>query len=207
MKADELIPTRWSLIGRLKDWNDQAGWREFFDTYWRLIYSVAIKAGLTDTEAQDVVQETIITVAKKINDFKADSARGSFKGWRLNTTRWRIADQFRKRLPVNASVGLRNDETARTATAERIPDPVGFVPDATWDEEWEQNLRTAALENVKRKVTPEEFQLFDLCVLRQCPVKQVAQKLGVKLWKVYFAQKKVSGLLRQEVKKLTEANS
>jgi RNA polymerase sigma-70 factor (ECF subfamily) len=125
-----------------------------------LIYSVAIKAGLTDAEAQDVVQETIITVAKKINDFKADSARGSFKGWLLNTTRWRIADQFRKRLPVNASVSLRNDETARTATAERIPDPAGFVPDSTWDEEWEQNLRTAALENVKRKVAPEEFQLL-----------------------------------------------
>jgi len=98
-------------------------------------------------------------------------------------------------------------QTARTATAERIPDPAGFVPDATWDEEWEQNLRTAALENVKRKATSEEFQLFDLCVLRQCPVKQVAQKLGVKLWKVYFAQKKVSGLLRQEVRKLTQTNS
>ena len=56
MNADELIPTRWSLICRLKDWNDQVGWREFFDTYWKLIYSVAIKAGLTDAEAQDVVQ-------------------------------------------------------------------------------------------------------------------------------------------------------
>jgi len=35
---DELIPTRQSLLGRLKDWEDQASWREFFDTYWRLIY-------------------------------------------------------------------------------------------------------------------------------------------------------------------------
>ena len=32
-QPDELIPTRWSLIGRLKNWDDQVSWREFFDTY------------------------------------------------------------------------------------------------------------------------------------------------------------------------------
>src|SRR5213592_3719047 len=98
MNPDELIPTRWSLVTRLKNWDDQESWREFFDTYWKLIYGVATKAGLTDAEAQDVVQETIITVAKNVKDFKADPAFGSFKPWLLQTTRWRIADRFRSRL-------------------------------------------------------------------------------------------------------------
>jgi len=31
------IPTRSSLLGRLKDWEDQESWRDFFETYWRLI--------------------------------------------------------------------------------------------------------------------------------------------------------------------------
>ena len=205
MNPDHLIPTRWSLISRLKNWDDQASWREFFDTYWKLIYSVAIKAGLTDAEAQDVVQETILTVAKKINDFKTEAAHGSFKGWLLNTTRWRIADQFGKRLPAGEPLGQHSDETARTATAERVPDPAGFVLESVWDEEWAENLRAAALEKVKGKIAPEEFQIFDLCVLRACPVKQVATKLGLKVWKVYFAQKKVSRLLRREMKRLAEA--
>ena len=30
---DELIPTRWSLLGRLKDFGDQESWQEFYDTY------------------------------------------------------------------------------------------------------------------------------------------------------------------------------
>ena len=51
---DDLVPTRWSLINRLKNWDDQTSWREFFDTYWRLIYSVATRAGLTDAEAPSV---------------------------------------------------------------------------------------------------------------------------------------------------------
>ena len=94
---DDFIPTWHSVLSRLKDWDDQESWRDFFDTYWKLIYGVAIKAGLSGVEAQEVVQETVIAVAKKIPEFKTDPAFGSFKAWLLHLTRWRIADQFRKR--------------------------------------------------------------------------------------------------------------
>ena len=59
MKAatDELIPTRHSLLRRMKNWEDQASWEEFFETYWKLIYGVAIKAGLREVEAQDVFKK------------------------------------------------------------------------------------------------------------------------------------------------------
>src|SRR5438132_10138019 len=172
--ADGLLPTRWSLLSRLKSWDDQESWQEFFDTYWKLIYSVAVKAGLTEVEAQDVVQETVITVAKNLEQFKTDPAHGSFKGWLMHTTRWRIADQFRRRTP-GPDVGARRfEDGTRTATVERVPDPVGFSPEAVWNEEWEKNLLAVATENVKNRVSPEEYQMFDLCAIRQCPVKDVA---------------------------------
>src|SRR5438552_9093962 len=95
--ADQLIPTRATLIDRLKNWQDQSSWQEFFDTYWKLIYGVARQAGLTDAEAQDVVQDTMLSVARHMPGFKYDPAIGSFKGWLLNMTRWRIIDQVRKR--------------------------------------------------------------------------------------------------------------
>src|SRR6516165_2544113 len=97
--AQDSEATRWSLLARLKNWEDQQSWREFFDMYWRLIYTVAIRSGLTDAEAQDVVQDTILSVAKKIDDFKCDRAAGSFKAWLLQLTRWRILNQLKKRLP------------------------------------------------------------------------------------------------------------
>ncbi|HEY3913650.1 MAG TPA: sigma factor, partial [Verrucomicrobiae bacterium] len=67
---DELIPTRATLLERMKDWGDQDCYQEFFDTYWRLIYGVARKGGLSDAEAQDVVQETMVSVAKQMPTFK-----------------------------------------------------------------------------------------------------------------------------------------
>src|SRR6266511_1622694 len=97
--ADELIPTRQSLLSRLKNSEDQTSWQDFFDTYWKLIYGVAIKAGLTDAEAQDAVQETVLAVSKHIGQFKYDPAKCSFKTWLLLLTRQRIARQFQKRPP------------------------------------------------------------------------------------------------------------
>ena len=88
------LPTRQTLLSRLKNWEDQSSWREFFNLYWRLIYGVARQAGLSDGEAQEVVQDTIITVAKQMPQFRYDKARGSFKSWLRKTAHWRIQDQF-----------------------------------------------------------------------------------------------------------------
>jgi hypothetical protein len=68
--TDSLLPTRQSLLARLRDWHDQAGWREFFETYWRLIYNVARRTGLPDAEAQDVVQNTFIYLARRMPNFR-----------------------------------------------------------------------------------------------------------------------------------------
>src|SRR5260221_10698712 len=108
-QKDELIPTRASLLQRLKDWQDHSSWQDFFDTYWKLIYGTARKSGLTDAEAQDVVQETMVLVAKQMPKFKYDPAIGSFKGWLLKTARWRIIAQFRKREPLAAQTPPSSD--------------------------------------------------------------------------------------------------
>ena len=196
MKPDRLDVTRESLVGRLVNLDDRVRWQEFFDTYWRLIYSVARKAGLTDAEAQDVVQETVITVAKNIS--KYERAAGSFKGWLLHITRWRIADQFRKRPPRGAAG--RDRTRAGTATIERIPDPDGVDLDAMWQEEWQQNLLAAALERVKRKVDARHYQIFDCAVVKQWSASKVAKELGVNIAQVYLVKHRLAGLLKREVK-------
>jgi hypothetical protein len=56
--TDDLLPTRRTLLSRLKDWEEHASWQEGFDIYWRLIHEVALKSGLTPVQAEEVVQET-----------------------------------------------------------------------------------------------------------------------------------------------------
>lgn len=203
--ADELIPTRNSLITRLKDWDDQVGWKEFFDTYWKLIYGVARKAGLTEVEAQEVVQETIIAVAKNMKNFKTGSEHGSFKAWLLKNTQWRIADQFGKRIPEEQhAIHRPPDDTARTGTMDRIPDPDGPALEAVWDQEWEKNLMDRALERVKTKVNLKHYQVFYLNVVKEMPARQVAKSLGVSMSLVYVAKLRVSRLVKKIYEELKE---
>jgi RNA polymerase sigma factor (sigma-70 family) len=197
-----LIPTRYSLLSRLQNWDDQASWKEFFDTYWRLIYSIALKAGLTETEAQDVVQETIISVAKNIHKFKRERALGTFKGWLRNLTRWRIADQLKRRIhPRQENLVTISDDANPPPEFTQIPDPSGNTLDDAWESEWRANLFDAAVERVKQKVKEEHFQIFELHVIRRWPVRQVASALNINVGQVYLAKFRIVALIKKEIRK------
>jgi RNA polymerase sigma factor (sigma-70 family) len=133
--SEEFIPTRYSLLGRLKSWEDQRSWQDFLDTYWRLIYRVARKAGLDESAAQHAMQETVLAVAKVMPRFEYDPERCSFKGWLMPLTRCHIADQFRKRGGQVPSAAAQTEERARTPLLERVEDP-GGKPDQTRKRRW-----------------------------------------------------------------------
>lgn len=197
--VEELIPTRQSLLVRLKDWGDQEGWKTFFDTYWKLIYSTAIKAGLTHAEAQDVVQETVISVLKSMPTFEYDADKGSFKNWLMRLTKWRIVDLLRKR---HTTVDLHEDRaqtSTETGAIERLADPAGLRLEEIWDKDWERNLLDAAIERVKRKVDSKQYQLFDLYVFKNWPVSKVARTLRVNPGKVYLAKHRINNLIKREI--------
>ena len=196
--VDGLIPTRQSLLSRLKDYDDNESWRDFFHTYWKLIYSMAIRSGLSETEAQEVVQETIIAVSKQMPDFKYDRAKGSFKSWLLQLTRWRIQDQMRRRQRDEHLVG--GPETIPSEEVEDIPDPASA--DSSWEDEWQKNLVETALQRLKVQAKPKQFQIFDLYVIKQWPIARVTAALGVNFGQVYVAKHRLTAMLKKEIKVL-----
>jgi len=196
--TDSLLPTRRSLLSRLRDCEDQAGWREFFDTYWRLIYNVARKSGLTDVEAQDVVQNTFIYLTRRMPNFHYDRTRGSFKSWLRVVTRSRIQVFWRQQ--------KADERFIREAVAHPAHDDVDVLPDASadaldgvWQREWETNLVSTALRRVRAKVSSQQLLMFRLSTLGELPLPQVAKKLGVNLAQVYLARHRVGRLMKAEV--------
>jgi RNA polymerase sigma-70 factor (ECF subfamily) len=196
--------TRKSLIARLDNWEDQKTWDEFYQTYWRLIYSVAVKAGLRPEEAFDCVQETILSIAKQSKKKLYDPEQGSFKTWLMNMTRWRINDQFRKRKKDTAMTGGEWDDDRKTAVLDRIEDPNGDVLSRLWDVEWKKNIADAALARVKAQVSPKQYQIFDFYVIRQWDAQRVQEKLNVSMAQVYLAKHRVGSVLKKELAKLED---
>lgn len=198
--ADRLIPTRQSLLSRLKDWEDQQSWKDFFDTYWKLIYKAAIKSGLTDAEAQDVVQETVISVSRSMPNFRYDPERGSFNSWLLQVTMRRISDQLQKREPLVEPA--QTSTSTGTSTIDRVPDPAGFGLAALWDEEWENNLMQAATQRVKNKVDARHYQIYDCYVIKGWPLGQIIETFRIGRGRAYQIKHRISRLIRQEMEYL-----
>ena len=215
-ETESSMATRPSLLVRLKDWSQQTAWRDFDRDYAPLLRNVARKAGLTDTEADEVAQETLITVAKKIGEFKHAGNRGSFRAWLYQQARWRIADQFRARAKARVpgpvagaaaddaveitsdsalSGGPRIQQTAGSANPQSDP-----VFDRLWKTEWEEHVRQSALARVKRQVSARQFQLFELHVLQALPVREAAAAAGTTVAAVYMAKSRVGRVLRKEMK-------
>ena len=203
-RTDSLLPTRQSLLSRLRDLEDQSGWREFFDIYWRLIYNVARRSGLAETQAQDVVQNTFIYLARRMPKFHYDRKRGSFKSWLRVVTRSRISVYRRtenagERFIREPLPGTGSDETD---ALEELPDPAADALDEVWQREWEENLLNAAFQRVRTRVSSQQLLIFRLATLGELSLTQVARKLGVSLPQVYLARHRVGKLFKAEVLRL-----
>jgi RNA polymerase sigma-70 factor (ECF subfamily) len=210
MPQDDLTPTRGSLLERLKDMGDQASWNAFHAIYYDLIFSVARRAGLNESEAGEVVQDTLISVARKMPGFTYDPAKDSFKGWLLTVVRWRIRDQLAKRSgrPGEQQQGFSSsghvDQDTRTATVDSVPDPAGPALEGVWEQEWESQLLAAALARIKRQVQPQHYQIYHLHVVLGQPAREVARTLDVNAAQIYLAKHRIGSSLKKEVQRLKQ---
>ena len=164
---------------------------------------MARKAGLNDSEAQDVVQETMVAVVRHMPGFKYDAANGQFKTWLLNMTRWRIIDHMRKRArtPQNEPEMLHEGET-QSGGAMSIVDPSGNTRDALWEAEWMKTLYDAALAAIRRRIEAQTCQLFDFYVNKEWLPAKVASTFNVSEAQVYLAKHRITEMLKQEVARL-----
>lgn len=194
-KPDEdTLRTRHTLLARLKNWDDAESWREFFDIYWRLIFNFARKAGLGDADAQDFVQDVMLSLAKKMPGFRYDPARGKFKAFLMVVVRSRLVEFWRRGASKRAHMVPLDDTT---------PEPCG-EPDleAIWDGEWRGAVLEAALSRVRAQVSARQFMIFDLAVVQGLDAAAIRRSLQVSAPTIYMAKLRVRRLVEKELKRI-----
>lgn len=190
------VETRESLLSRLRGTRDEEAWNQFFDRYGAMLIAFAKGRGLSDADAADAAQETLLAVDAKFTSLKTPFDRSQ---WKFRT--WLRAVALNKIRDVQRRHG--RDDALTDVVKERWRDgqggPAGADAEADQDfeREWQRNRLAQALERVKPEVDPVVFQAFELYALHGMPAEEVARILGVTTNAVYVSKSKMLRRIRQ----------
>jgi len=194
-EQDERTPTEW--LKRVRNPDDSEAWEWFYQRYQPLILRYALKRKLNFSDAEDLVQETLIELIKRLRDFEYDGARGKFRCWVLNLTQWRIINFFqRKQGTTGRERDLSLDDNHATA---RWGEALAADTAAeAWERDWQRALFTAAL----RELTPKGVQVIDLLMVKELSVEDTARLLGMTHTHVYATKSRALAALRAAIRRL-----
>ena len=176
--------TRLSLIGRLRDQENEAAWAEFLQIYEPLICTIVKRRGLQHADAVDVTQDVLARVANSIERWDPDPQKGAFRGWLYRVTRNLTIDFLRRRQKRSVFDGENQVDFDQ-------------VPRPSEDEsnefrlEYERRLFAWAGTQVKPTVKPETWMAFWQTTIEEKPIADVAQELKMKRGAVYVARSRV----------------
>lgn len=185
--------TRFSLIGRLPNHEDQEAWHEFVQVYQPLIFRIARKRGLQHADAAEVTQEVLRRVAGAVSRLELDESRGSFRGWLFRIAR-------------NATIDhLRRDGRRPTSQFDSTHGGVDAIPDSgqqvsgEFDSEYRRSLMFHAASLIRTEFQERTWTAFWRSTVEGAPVADVARELGMTVGAVYIARSRVMKRLAAEV--------
>jgi RNA polymerase sigma factor (sigma-70 family) len=191
---NEAPTTQPSLLIRLRDQGDERAWAEFTEIYAPLVQQLARRRGLQDADAQDLFQEVCRAVARAIERFDPDPARGSFRGWLS-----RIAGN----LIINLLAAQRRHprgtgDTDMVRLLEEQPDLIA-EESALVESEYRKRLLSWAAERVRGSFSETTWQAFWRTGVEGEPVQEVAESLGMSIGTVYQYKSRVVARIRREI--------
>lgn len=182
--------TRLSLLHSLRGRAGRVGWREFFELYAPAVYRVARTRGLSESDADDVVQTVMLAISKHIDGFEYERSRGRFRDWVRRIAENKIHDHFRRK---NVTSGARqlSDQPDSRPTVEEV-----------WEAQWRIQDIMHCLDLVADNVSETRIKAFRLYVLDNAPAQEVARQLDVTTGYVYTARCQLLKMLRVHLDRL-----
>lgn len=183
-----------SLLDRLRDQPCEDSWTRLVDLYTPLIHRWVRHFGAAESDCDDLVQEVMSVVVKKLPEFAHSGQRGAFRRW-LRTIAFNCTHlNFRARKKADR-------DPAETVT--EVTDPHGDL-EQQWEREHDEYVTTRALELLRPEFTASTWQAFLRQVIDAAAPADVAAELGLTVNAVLIAKSRVLRRLRDEIRGLVE---
>jgi RNA polymerase sigma-70 factor (ECF subfamily) len=186
--------TRQSLLIRLRDPADERAWAEFTEIYGPLVHRLARRRGLQEVDAQDLVQDLFGCVARAIDRYDPDPARGSFRGWLSRIARNLILNLLAAQRRRPQATG--DSDVQRLLDAQ--PDPTS-KDSIVFDAERRRQLVMWAAERIRGEFTETAWQAFWQTGVEGRRPQDVAVALGMRVGSVYQYKSRAVVRIRREI--------
>ncbi len=192
--------TRATLLGRLREIDDQQAWEEFVDTYGPKVFQWCRKFNLQESDAADVTQIVLTKLVTAMRQFRYDPSQGSFRGWLKTVT----GNAVRDFLPTLRKPGRGSGDSHVVYGLDSLSDPAAIEDlSLVLEAEAERELLCEAEERVRLKVKPHNWNAWRLTQREGIPVQAAADQLGIRVTDVYVARRRITEMMKREVEKLS----
>ena len=192
--------TSLTLLARIRS-GDDAGWRRLVDIYGPFLLGRLKRRGLSEPDAEDVLQDVFATVARKIADFRRDQPGDSFLRWLQTITSSRLLDFLRRRQRSVSAIG----GTSLNAQLEQFADPLANE-DWSTDMQAQQTVLARILEVLKSEFHENTWRSFWLFAIDGKTTDDISRELGMSGGAIRQARSKVRKRLAEEFRELIEAD-
>ena len=183
--------TRSSIISALRDTAAQAAWGRFFDTYAGFIYGIARHEGLSEADADEIVQIVMVELTRGGAATRYDKARGPFRGWLSRLVKWRV--QSHKRHEARLAQAHRE---AGDKVASRLDEESEADKGDAFDAEWRATVFSAALERLRAETNPVHFQAYFASAIEGLDAHAVQRLCGISADNLYQIRRRIARRLR-----------
>jgi len=182
------------MLERLADAQDSA-WEELATHFRAPVHHFALRLGLPEAAAEDVVQSTMLAFVRAYRDGRYEKDRGRLSSWLFGIAYREAMGVVRQSAKERQAPGGEGRTTFFAGQAGEE------LARQTWTETWERHVLDRCMERVTGEVTPSTYEAFELTALRGVPADQVAERLGITKNAVFVAKHRVLkrvGELRRE---------
>ncbi len=196
--------TRPSLLERVRDSGANCAWEEFYQRYWEPILRYACKMGLSEPDANDVLQETMIALMRILPTFEYRPEKGKFRNFLLTIVHRKVLAALRRAARAGE---ISLDETTDgdgVALRDRLPSEGATTFETEDVHRWQQCLVERALRVIREDpgIDANTFGVFTAYVIDDRPCADVAEEFGENPNNVYQIKNRLLRRLRQEVQAL-----
>jgi RNA polymerase sigma-70 factor (ECF subfamily) len=188
--------TSFTLLERLQHAPGETAWQRMIDLYTPLIRNWLRRYSLLDQDAEDLVQDVLAVVVRKLPEFRKRPQIGAFRRWLRMITVNCLRDFWRTRRFSAKGAGVDF-----VGVLDQLEDPESALS-KLWDREHDEFVTRRLLEMIRPRFEAKTWQAFQRAALDGASVDQVAHELGLSVNAVFIAKSRVLHMLRQEAKEL-----